>query len=75
MKNELTRNQLKICQRNQLKYKYVLTDSWFSSKENMTFIRQNLEKHFIMAIKTNRVVAVSEEDKRRGHFTRLDSLS
>ena len=29
-KNELTRNQLKICQRNQLKYKYVLADSWFS---------------------------------------------
>jgi DDE superfamily endonuclease len=74
-KNELTRNQLKICQRNQLKYKYVLTDSWFSSKENMTFIHQDLEKHFIMAIKTNRVVAMSEEDKRRGHFTRIDSLS
>ena len=36
--NELTRNQLKICQQNQLKYKYVLADSWFASKENMTFI-------------------------------------
>ena len=53
-KNELTRNQLKICQRNQLQYKYVLCDSWFSSKENMTFIRDNLNKHFIMAIKSNR---------------------
>jgi hypothetical protein len=74
-KNELTRNQLKICQRNQLKYKYVLTDSWFSAQENMTFIRQDLEKHFIMAIKTNRLVAVSEEEKRQGHFTRIDSLS
>lgn len=41
----------------------------------MTFIRQELEKHFIMAIKTNRLVAVSEEDKRQGHFTRIDSLS
>jgi len=74
-KNELTRNQLKICQRNQLKYKYVLTDSWFSSKENMTFIHDDLNKHFIMAIKSNRTVAVREEDKNQGHFTRIDSLS
>ena len=89
-KNELTRNQLKICQRNQLKYRYVLTDSWFSSKENMTerdawvsraypievltFIRHDLNKHFIMAIKSNRTVAISEDEKRQGHFTRIDSL-
>ena len=73
-KNELTRNQLKICQRNQLKYRYVLTDSWFSSKENMSFIRDDLNKHFIMAIKSNRTVAISEEGKKQGHFTRIDSL-
>lgn len=73
-KNELTRNQLKICQRNQVKYKYVLADSWFSSKENMTFIRQDLKKHFVMAIKSNRTVAVSEESKKQGHFCRIDSL-
>ena len=73
-KNELTRNQLKICQKNQLKYRYVLTDSWFSSKENMTFIRRDLNKHFIMAIKSNRTVAISEDEKKQGHFTRIDSL-
>lgn len=73
-KNEQTRNQLKICQRNQLKYKYVLTDSWFSSKENMTFIRNDLDKHFIMAIKSNRTIAVSEEDKKQGKFGRIDSF-
>ena len=73
-KNEQTRNQLKICQRNQLKYKYVLTDSWFSSKENMTFIRHDLSKHFIMAIKSNRTIAVSEEDKKQGKFCRIDSF-
>ena len=73
-KNELTRNQLKICQKNQLKYKYVLSDSWFSSKENMTFIRQDLKKHFVMAIKSNRTVAISEDEKKQGNFTRIDSL-
>ncbi|MEM8722369.1 MAG: transposase [Cyanobacteria bacterium P01_G01_bin.39] len=73
-KNKLTRNQLRICQKNQLKYKYVLSDSWFSSKENMTFIRQDLKKHFVMAIKSNRTVAISEDEKKQGNFTRIDSL-
>ena len=74
-KNELVRNQLKICHRNQLQYQYVLSDSWFSSKENMTFIRQDIKKHFMMALKSNRTMAVSEKEKKQGHFTRIDSLS
>jgi len=73
-KNELTRNQLKICRQNQLKYKYVLADSWFSSKENMTFICRELEKNFIMALKSNRTVALSKKDKQQGCFTRIDEL-
>jgi hypothetical protein len=74
-KNELTRKQLKICQGNNLKYKYVLADSWFSSKENMSFITQALDKHFIMALKSNRTLALSEEDKKQGRFSRIDSLN
>ena len=73
-KNELLRNRLAVCQRNQLKYKYVLTDSWFSSKENMNYIHKDLDKHFIMALKSNRTVALSEEDKKQGCFTRIDAL-
>ena len=73
-KNELTRNHLKICQQNQIKYRYVLADSWFSSKENMLLITQQLKKHFIMALKSNRTVALSEEEKQQGNFTRIDSL-
>ncbi len=53
----------------------MLTDSWFSSKENMSLIRHDLNKHFVMAIKSNRTVAVSEKDKAQGRFTRIDSLS
>ena len=73
-KNELLRNRLLVCQRNQLKYRYVLADSWFSSKENMMFICKSLDKHFIMALKSNRTVALSEEDKKKGCFTRVDAL-
>ena len=73
-KNELLRNRLAVCQRNQLKYRYVLADSWFASKENMQYIRKDLTKHFIMALKSNRTVALSIEDKKQGYFARIDSL-
>jgi len=73
-KNELLRKQLENCQHNQIKYKYVLTDSWFASQENMDFIRVKLGKHFIMALKSNRKVALTLEDKKQGHVVRIDEL-
>lgn len=72
--NERRRRHWEAGRCNRLKYGYVLTDSWFSSQENMTFIHQDLDKHFIMALKSNRTVALSEEDRKPGHFTRIDSL-
>ena len=41
-KNELMRQMLRTCQHNQLPYRYVLADSWFSAKDNLTFIRVRL---------------------------------
>ncbi|KJU84414.1 transposase IS4 family protein [Candidatus Magnetobacterium bavaricum] len=73
-KNEHMRNMLVVCRQNQLVYKYVLTDSWFASNENMRFIKKELSKEFIMAIKDNRTVALSLEDKLHGRFVRVDSL-
>ena len=40
--NEMLRTMLRVCQQNRLLYRYVLADSWFSAKENLTFIRQDL---------------------------------
>ena len=45
-KNQLLRQMLRTCQQNRLSYRYVLADSWFSAKENLSFIRQDLKKHF-----------------------------
>ena len=73
-KNERLRQMLGVCQQNQLRYCYVLTDNWFSSKENMGFIKLELEKEFVMALKSNRTVALSLEDKRQGRFVRVDAL-
>lgn len=74
-KNQLLRQMLQVCQQNRLKYRYVLADSWFSAKENLAFIRQRLDKHFVVALKANRTVALSKKDKAQGRFVRIDTLS
>lgn len=73
-KNEMLRDMLKTCQQNQVKWRYLLADSWFSSSENMKFVNDTLRKKFILALKSNRLVALSEEDKKDGCYTRIDEL-
>jgi SRSO17 transposase len=58
-KNEMLRWMLKTCRQNQLKYRYVLADSWFSAQENLAFVREDLGKHFVVALKSNRTVALT----------------
>nr|WP_218014726.1 hypothetical protein [Candidatus Regiella insecticola] len=48
-------------------------DSWFSAKKNFDFIVKK-KKHFIAALKENRLVALSEEDRKQGRFVRISSL-
>ena len=67
-KNELMREQLKQVQQWQVSYQYVLTDTWFSSSENMSFITTKLNKDFIMAFKSNRLVSLSKKEKLQGKF-------
>lgn len=73
-KNELMRNMLSRIQKNQVKYKYVLADSWFSSNENMEYIKEKCKKEFIFWIKSNRKIATSQKNKREGKFIWLDQL-
>jgi len=72
-KNEQMRDMMQTCLNNQLKFRYVLMDSWFSSKENFGFILQKM-KHFVAALKDNRLVALSQEDQKKGRFSRISSL-
>ncbi len=74
-KNDLMREMLRVCKRNRIKYRYVLADSWFSAKENLQLIVHTLDKHFVVALKSNRTVALSYEDKRDGNFSRIDALN
>jgi hypothetical protein len=73
-KNELVREMISTCVNNQLKFRYVLMDSWFASQENFEFI-VGKKKHFIAALKDNRLIALSQKDKQEGRFVRVDSLN
>ncbi|MCE2449223.1 MAG: transposase [Candidatus Latescibacteria bacterium] len=66
-KNQLLRQMLRTCQQNR-------ADSWFAAKENLLCIRQDLKKHFIVALQSNRTVALSLQDKAHGRFVRIDTL-
>lgn len=63
-KNELLRERLKVLTYdNNVKYRYVTFDTWYSSAENMIFIVQKLKKHFVAAIKNNRKIILLDENK------------
>ena len=72
-KNEMIREMIDTCIGNALKFRFVLMDSWFSSEENFTFITGK-GRHFIAALKDNRLLALSEEDRKNKRFTRVDEL-
>ena len=70
-KNDMMRSMIATCVNNALRFHYVLMDSWFAAMENFEFI-VNKNKHFIAALKDNRLVALSEADKKQGRFVRID---
>jgi hypothetical protein len=73
-KNEHYRKMLAACAKNQIEFGYVLNDVWYAASENMSFVKEELRKESIMPLKTNRKVALSLEDKRRGAYERVSSL-
>ena len=72
-KNKLMRDLIQIAIQNQIPFRYVLMDSWFASKENFEFIAGH-GKHFIAAVKSNRLFARSSEDKLNGRFEKVGAL-
>ena len=58
----------------QIPFRYVLADIWFSSAENMSYIKCKAKKEFIFPLKSNRRVALCEADKKRGRWISLCSL-
>lgn len=73
-KNEMFRDLIQQAVSNHVRFDYVLADSWFGSKANMTFIHQNLKKRFIFGIKSNRCVALTQHDAQRGQYQQVNTF-
>jgi len=73
-KNEVYRQLLRQAKQNQLPFRYVLNDVWYASADNMLFVKHDLQRDFIMPLKTNRKVALTLEDKHQGQYVRIDTL-
>jgi len=73
-KNEQYREMLKVCVKNNIKFKYVLNDVWYASSENMMLVKEELKRDFIMPIKTNRKIALSKKDKLSGKYVTVSVL-
>lgn len=72
-KNELFRKMLRECN-GKFYFDYVLADSWYSSAENMICCKEELKRNFIMAIKSNRKVALSKENKDNKQYISIETL-
>ena len=75
-KNQIVRERLRILTHmNKVQFRYVLWDSWFSSKDNLNFVHYELKKYFVGAIKSNRRVALSSPQNNLNRtYIRVDEL-
>jgi len=72
-KNQYCREMIKQAVINQIPFRYVLTDVWSASAENMMFVRHETGKDFVMPVKTNRKIALTYDDRREGRYVRADN--
>lgn len=73
-KNEILKRLIKNCTTNKIVFSHILFDSWYSSSDNMEYIKTELKKNFITSIKSNRNVALSRESKLKGQWVKVESL-
>lgn len=73
-KNELFRELIALAIKNTVLFEFVLADNWFGAKANMAYIHNDLQKSFIIGIKSNRTLALSEDDAKNGQYTKVSEL-
>lgn len=74
-KNQIARKLLhQATYLNHIPYRYVLADSWYTSAENMIYVKQKLKKDFVFGLKANRQVALSKGALRRKEFVQVTDL-
>lgn len=74
-KNQMFRQMISQAINNKVKFDYVLADTWFGAKKNMEFVHYEMKKKFIFGIKSNRLIALSKEERQKGEYKNLNKLS
>jgi hypothetical protein len=74
-KNEHYKALLRQADHSHILFRFVLNDVWYASAENMRLIKGELERDFIMPLKTNRKVALSKQDKQQGRHVRVNAVT
>ena len=72
-KNQHFRSLVQQAVTNHVNFDYVLADNWFGAKDNMEFIHYEKKKFFIFGIKSNRLIAFSADEKKKGQYRNLKS--
>jgi len=70
-KNEIMQEMIKRHIQNQVDFRYILADTWYSSAENMRFINKK-KKVFIFELKDNRMIALGVRERNAGAFVRVE---
>ena len=65
---------LRQCLVNNLSFKYILADLWYSCAETFQYIADH-QQQFIMPLKANRKVALSLLDHQQGRYQSIESLA
>lgn len=73
-KNQHFRTLVQQAVKNGILFEYVLADTWFGAKDNMEFIHYTMKKRFIFGLKSNRLIAFSEEARKKGQYHKLNAL-
>lgn len=73
-KNEMFRSIIAKIITNEVKFDYVLADNWFGAKKNMEFIHYDIKKKFVIGIKSNRLIALCEKERKKGQYQNLNTL-
>jgi hypothetical protein len=73
-KNQLFQGLIDQAVKNNVLFDYILADNWYGSKANMAHIHNDLHKSFIIGIKSNRTLALSENDANNGRYQQARAL-
>ena len=55
-------------------FRYILADTWFSSADNMVYIKNSAKKDFVIPLKSNRNVFLCDPSAKVGKPVKLTSL-